>query len=278
MKAVVLSDIFEKRKEDKKGFGEEPARKGASPAPKGEAEFLPLRVSAFDQLIDKGGIERGNTIMVSGGCGTGKSTFTMQSCYNGALAGEKVAYITLEEEPNKLSRHMKENYGWEISKMPNFVIQKVDPFALSRSVEAELAQERGKLLIKVKGILDVLPEGFIPDRVVVDSLSALSAAFTEHSMEYRIYLRHLFERLEEFNSVNFILGETEQEPNLYSRTGVEEFLVDGVVVLYNIRKGIVRQRALEILKLRCSNHVKKLVPYQITPNGIELFPEAEVFI
>jgi len=35
---------------------------------------------------------------------------------------------------------------------------------------------------------------------------------------------------------------------------------------------------LEILKLRCSDHKKKLVPYQITNNGIELFPEAEVFI
>jgi KaiC/GvpD/RAD55 family RecA-like ATPase len=97
-------------------------------------------------------------------------------------------------------------------------------------------------------------------------------------MEYRIYLRHLFQKLEKYNSINLILGETEQEPNLYSRTGVEEFLVDGVFVLYNIRKGIVRQRALEILKLRCSNHVKKLVPYQITNNGIELFPEAEVFV
>ena len=243
-----------------------------------EIEYVPMRVSQFDELIDKGGIERGNSILVSGGCGTGKTTFTLQSCYYGAMAGENVAYITLEEEPHKILRHMKDNYGWDFSQFDNFIMKKVDPFSLSRSVEAELASQRGKLLIKVKGILDVLPEDFIPDRVVVDSLSALSSAFEARSMEYRIYLRHLFQKLEKYNSINLILGETEQEPNLYSRTGVEEFLVDGVFVLYNIRKGIVRQRALEILKLRCSNHVKKLVPYQITNNGIELFPEAEVFV
>ena len=244
----------------------------------GEIEYSPLRVSEFDQLIDKGGIERGNSILVSGGCGTGKTTFTLQSCFYGAMTGENVAYITLEEDPIKMLRHMKDNYGWDFSQFDNFIMKKVDPFSLSRSVEAELASKRGKLLIKVKGILDVLPEGFIPDRVVIDSLSALSSAFEERSMEYRIYLRHLFQQLENYNSINLILGETEQEPNQYSRTGVEEFLVDGVFVLYNIRKGVVRQRALEILKLRCSNHVKKLVPYQITNNGIELFPEAEVFV
>lgn len=268
---------------DEGAKGEEPEEEGPAAEPEvaeeqEETEFVSLRVSQFDDLIDKGGIERGNTILVSGGCGTGKSTFCLQSCYYGAMAGENVAYITLEEEPHKLIRHMKDNFGWDFTQFDNFIIKKVDPFALSRSVEAELASERGKLLIKVKGILDVLPDGFIPDRVVVDSLSALSSAFAKDSMEYRIYLRHLFQMLEQYNSVNLILGETEQEPNLYSRTGVEEFLVDGVFVLYNIRKGVMRQRALEILKLRCSNHVKKLVPYQITHNGVELFPDAEVFV
>ncbi|MCH7902575.1 circadian clock protein KaiC, partial [archaeon] len=64
----------------------------------------------------------------------------------------------------------------------------------------------------------------------------------------------------------------EQDPKVYSRTGVEEFLADGVIVLYNINKDGKRENALEILKLRSSSHKKGLVPYKITSKGITIFP------
>ena len=126
---------------------------------------------------------------------------------------------------------------------------------------------------------NLVPKGFHPQRVIIDSLSALSAAFEDNKENYRIYLMKLFEDLERHNSINLVISETEQEPMLYSRTGVEEFLVDGVIVLYNIRQGQLRERAIEILKLRCSNHSKSLVPYKMTPKkGIEIFHEDVVFL
>lgn len=240
--------------------------------------ILPIRVSVFDTLIDKGGIERGNTIIVSGGCGTGKSTFTYQSCYMSALGGEKCVYITLEEAPNKLSRHMAENYGFDIRNVSeNFIVVYVDAFTLARSVEAEMEKQKGNLLIKTRTILDMIPSTFSPDRIVVDSLSALSAAFIGNEQEYRIYLIHLIRRLEGYNSVNFLLAETEQDPSSFSRTGIEEFLVDGVFVLYNIKQGHTRQRALEILKLRNSNHSKRVIPYELTDEGFVVHPESDIF-
>ena len=36
--------------------------------------FLPIRGSNFDKMIDAGGIEKGKTIMISGGTGSGKTT------------------------------------------------------------------------------------------------------------------------------------------------------------------------------------------------------------
>lgn len=243
-----------------------------------ESEFLPVRVSVFDTLIDRRGIERGNTIIVSGGCGTGKSTFTFQSCYNSALEGEKCVYMTLEESPEKLARHMAQNFGFNIENVKDRLLMiYVDAFTLARTVEAELEKQKGNLLIKTKTILDLIPSDFKPDRIVIDSLSALSAAFMGNEQHYRIYLLHLIRRLEEFNSANFLLSETEQEPSLFSRSGVEEFLVDGVIVLYNIKDGITRQRGLEILKLRCSNHSTRIIPYEITESGIDIHPESEIF-
>ncbi len=245
-------------------------------------EVLPVRVSDFDKLIARGGLKRGNTIMVSGGCGTGKTTFGMQSLYNAALNGGKGVYLTLEEKAEKMKENMMHNFGWDLDSMQRegkIAIINIDPLTIARSVEAALTRERGGLYIELEQA--ELPFQFNfpfkPDRVVVDSLSALSIAFMENRQAYRMYLRHLFSTLEKYNSVNFVLGETEQEPGVYSRSGIEEFLADGVVVFYNIKTHNIREKALEILKLRDSDHEKRLVPYKIGPNGIEIYINQELF-
>jgi len=253
-------------------------KKEANPA----QEFLPIRVSDFDKMINLGGVEKGNTILITGGAGSGKTTFCLQSAINALNNNENVLYITFEESPEKMIRHMKNNFGWDFNayeKKGKFKIIKKDPFELNREVKGEIASMRGKkLLIKVKGVKDLIPKGFKPSRIFVDSLSALSSAFEDDKETYRIYLIKLFRDLEENKSVNLIIGETEQNPNTYSRTGVEEFLVDGVVVLYNFRQGQMRERGIEILKLRCSNHSKSLAPYTITNNGLEIHSESMIFL
>lgn len=254
-------------------------------AQQGKAQFreiMPLRVSDFDKLVERGGLKRGDTILLSGGCGTGKTTFAMQSLYNAALHGEHCVYLTLEESAEKMKENMLQNFGWDLYRMEQegkLLILKQDPLTIARSVEAMLTKERGGLYIDI-GDIELpfqLNLPFRPDRVVVDSLSALSIAFMENEQAYRQYLRHLFETLEKYNSVNIVLGETEQEPGVYSRSGIEEFLADGVIVLYNIRIHNMRERGLEILKLRSSNHDKKIVPYKITGRGIDVYIDQELF-
>ncbi|MCX8158411.1 MAG: hypothetical protein N3D73_01975 [Candidatus Diapherotrites archaeon] len=245
-------------------------------------EVLPTRVSNFDKLITNGGLKRGDTILLSGGCGTGKTTFSMQSLYYGALNNEKGVYITLEESPEKMKENHLQNFGWDLEALERegkLAIIKIDPLTIARAVEAMLTKERGGLYIDIKEfeLPFKLNLPFKPDRVVIDSLSALSIAFMENEQAYRQYLRSLFESLESYNSVNIVLGETEQEPGIYSRSGIEEFLADGVVVFYNIKMHNVRQKALEILKLRSSNHEKRIVPYKITQNGVEIFIDEEMF-
>jgi KaiC/GvpD/RAD55 family RecA-like ATPase len=74
-----------------------------------------------------------------------------------------------------------------------------------------------------------------------------------------------------------LISEREQELEKYSRSGLEEFLVDGVIVLYHVRKGASRERAIEILKLRGTPHLNRIIPFTITSQGIVIRAEERIF-
>ena len=163
--------------------------------------LLKIGVPGFDDLIEKGGVSKGISILVSGGPGSGKTTFCLQTLNYGASNGEKCLYLSFEENADRLKSHMR-NYGWnpdELERKGNLVIKRMDPFEISRSVEALLAKARGELLIEIDEIDALIPKGFHPDRIVLDSLSAVSAAFAGRDEGYRIYIEQLFKALEKVN-------------------------------------------------------------------------------
>jgi len=51
--------------------------------------------------------------MISGGTGSGKTTFCLQAAINALKHNEKVLYISFEESPKKMLKHMKRNYNWD---------------------------------------------------------------------------------------------------------------------------------------------------------------------
>ncbi|MDD5148476.1 MAG: ATPase domain-containing protein [Candidatus ainarchaeum sp.] len=231
-------------------------------------ELLPIRVDAFDKLISSHGLERGSIVLIAGGAGTGKTTFCFQSIFESALAGEKCIYLSFEEEPEKIKKHMKTNYGWDVApleKKGNFAIIKFDPLKVAKTVEAMLERQTGELMIEVAEL--ELP--FTPDRLVIDSLSALSVTF-ESEQKFRRYVKELFDMLESYNCVSFVISETTQDPTVYSPQGIDEFLADVVLVFYNIKIRNKRMNAAEILKIRSAKQVKGLIPYTIGEEGIKL--------
>lgn len=240
------------------------------------AERITTGIPGFDELIS-GGIEKNSIVLVSGGTGTGKTNFCMQFLYKGAKDGEKGLYITFEEDAEQIKKHAKQ-FGFDFEKLEKegkvkFV--KSDVHEIARVVEASLLKAKGELLIELKRLPMLIPKGFKPDRIVVDSLSAITAAFKES--DYRYFIFKFFNLLKKTGATTFAASETGQEPSEYSRGGIDEFLGDGVIVLYNIKHGDTRVRALEVLKLRGTKHKEKIVPFQITDKGIVVYPEQSVF-
>ena len=249
--------------------------RGEKPRKTEKQGFLKTGIEGLDALFTDG-IPKKSSVLVAGGAGSGKSMMCLQILTNAAKQGKKCLYMSFEESEERLKTHMK-NFGWELPKgKKNLVIRKFNIFDIARSIEALLAKQSGDLLIDIKPV--ILPENFKPELIVIDSLTAISSAMMGKEETYRIYIEQLFRYFERMGINTFLISETEQEPRIYSKTGVEEFLSDGVIVLYNIRKGNVRENSLEVLKMRGDKHQKKIVAMQIIDKkGIEVYPEQEVF-
>lgn len=241
-------------------------------------EWVKTGILGLDNLFEKG-IPKGTSTLIAGGAGSGKTIMCLQILNNAARNNEKVLYISLEESESRLKEHMRD-FGWDAEKLEKqglIKIQRVEPFKIGRQVEALLAKEKGELKMESSSIYELIPKNFKPQWIIIDSLTALAAAFKDDETNYRIYAEQLFRFLEGLNVTSFLISETEQIPISFSKTGIEEFLADGIIVLYNIKHENVRENAIEVLKLRGAKHKKKIVAMQITDKGIVVYPYQEIF-
>jgi circadian clock protein KaiC len=238
--------------------------------------YVNTGIAGFDALLNEG-IPKGSTVLIAGGAGCGKTIFCLQTLANKVREGKKCLYMSFEEKPDNLVQHMAD-LGFEPRKLMasgNLKIQRTNPFSITRNVDAMLAKQKGELLIDIDPV--IFPKDFKPEFIVLDSLTAIASAFTGKEESYRIYIEQLFRFFEKIGATSFLITETDQIPKIFSKNGVEEFLADGVVVMYNLKQRNIRENAIEILKLRGVGHEKKIVALQITSEGIVIYPEQEVF-
>jgi len=238
--------------------------------------YLKTNILGFDTLIERG-IPAGSSIIISGGPGTGKTILCLQMCKNFALQGKKCLYMSFEEQKDKLLEHMSD-FGWspqELLDKDLLRIERFNIFDVTRNVDALLAKQKGELLIDINPV--IIPNDFKPDIIIFDSLTAVGSAFFGKQENYRVYLEQLFRFFEKMAVTSFLITEVEPSTKKISKLGVEEFLSDGVIMLYNFRKDNLRESALEILKLRGSRHNKKIISMRIEDKGIVIYPDHEIY-
>ena len=241
---------------------------------------LKTDIGGFDELFAEGGIPRGNSVLVAGGPGTGKSTLCRHICYNIVSKGKKCMYVSFEESKERIQGSM-DKFGWNATKFiedGSFLIQKINPLDILRMKFGSLGGSGSatELSYKIKPL--VIPGGFHPEVIIVDSLSAIISVSITKDKNYRAYLQQLFGFFEETGATSFLITETDPMPTRFSDSGIEEFLADGIVVLYSIQRKDTRENAIEILKMRYGKHEKKIVLMEITENGIKVYPDKRVSI
>lgn len=224
--------------------------------------YLRTGINGVDHLFGDG-IRKKNVVLIAGNPGSGKSIFNLHMANYAAENDEKVLFMSFEESPDALISHM-EDFGWDGQKHVdngNIVIETYDPFDVSRTVEALFKKQSGELEIDTKplmfGDLDEDEESF--DRVIVDSLSAISAGFSEKSKNYRLYVRELFDLFRDVGVTSFVIAESQTIPDQITETGHAEFLADGVILMYKQQSS----RGIQIYKMRGTNFEEKIAPMTI---------------
>lgn len=246
-----------------------------------DKKFFKTDIPGFDSLASPG-IPNGSNVLIEGGPGSGKTIFCLQVALNACKRGEKALYMSFEEPVERLKDHMH-SFGWNPDKYEKKGLLRIKRYSaldIARSVEALLSEAKKELLIDVQPVL--IPKDFMPDVAIIDSLSAIAAAFSGEKSRFRIYMEQLFRYLER-NKINSFLIREVVHPTHIGKTYVQKgeavsFLSDGIISLYNVLDRFGKRTfGIEVLKMRGVNIKRKIVQMEIiNKKGIVVYPERSI--
>ncbi len=226
-------------------------------------------IDGFDELV-LGGLPRGQSVLVTGGTGTGKSTFAMQFVYKGAkVYDEPGIYVTLEETIPSILKNSA-SYGWDIESL-----QKKDKMALIDIAPAVNGQLRRIDVSDVFSNISTIARKIGAKRIVIDPITVFGLQ-TESQMQLRQDLLRFSSLLKQLDATNLFVTEIPEDSQGLSRFGIEEFIVDGVIVLYYSRVGGLRVRGIEIRKMRGTSHKEGTFPIKMGETGMVVFPSGKL--
>lgn len=228
-------------------------------------ERIKTGIKGLDEIMG-GGIPVGQLVLLSGTCGTGKTTMCSQYIYSGLKDhGENGLYLSFEEMPENIKKNVSQ-FGIDFEKFEkqgNFSFIKYDPYHVE----------------EVFDILENAVRETDAKRVVIDSVSALGIHVRDKA-ELRRMIFNLSRALRKLNCTAIVVSEiVPGSSGMISRYGVEEFVTDSVVVLYYERNEFSFNRAVQVWKMSGSDHSKKMHPYKITgKEGVVIEHEAEAYM
>lgn len=209
-------------------------------------------ITGLDPLIEGGFID-GSVNLLTGGTGTGKTIFSSQFLWQGLQKGESCIYITMEEQPEAIKQDAAQ-FGWDFEKYEEKDLCKIiyhDPVQVN-NIGSVIIDEIKNMKVK---------------RIVIDSIAVMGLVIGDPS-QIRRRIMNIIGTLKRSKCTAIIVSEIPEDSKALSRFGVEEFTVDGVIVLNYVGIGGMDARSLMIRKMRGTNHGKDTYPFSITSKGI----------
>jgi len=217
---------------------------------------LSTGIPGLDAMFGKKGYFRGNSVLVSGTAGTGKSSLASHFVEAACQRGERCLYLAFEESPSQIARNMR-SIGVDLEPWMRRDLLRIHarrPTALG--LEAHLVA------------IHRLIEEWKPRIVVMDPVTNLIAVGSE--IEVKAMLARLidFMKLREITALFTSLTEGGGAAEV-TDLGVSS-LMDVWMLLGNLEANGERNRAIQIVKARGMSHSNQVREFVMTDRGITL--------
>src|SRR3989338_963503 len=222
---------------------------------------ISIGVEGFDKLLKGNHIRSPISILVTGVSGVGKTVFVLQFIYKGAKEGLPGLYIAYEE-PAQSIRNLAKSLGFDD-------FEALEKKGLITIIEQPAS--KGKIT-SIRNPLSVIQQRKIK-RVVLDSLTLFEFIYSSEPTSFR---KGLIEFLDYMREAGVMLLTTSERrhsgiDNFIHET--QDFLFDGLIVLFRIRKGSTFERCITVMKLRGHDHLLDIFPFSIQKGGMAVYPE-----
>ncbi len=227
----------------------------------------PTGITGFDE-VTRGGLPRGRPTLVAGAAGAGKTLFGIEFLVRGATQyGEPGVLLAFEEAAGDLATNVA-SLGFDLPRLEAEGLIAIDTFQLDPTDFVATGQfDLEGLFIR----LQLAVESVGAKRVVLDTLDVLFSALGDGPV-VRSELNRLIRWLKARGLTVVITGERAGGTDHLTRTGIEEFVSDCVVVLdHRVAEGVSTRR-LRVTKYRGSVHGTNEYPFLITERGFTVVP------
>ncbi len=227
-------------------------------------------IEGLDNILN-GGIPTGNMVLLTGPVGTGKTTLSLEFLVRGAEAGETSLFISVTERSTKLAENLAsfEFFRPELVEEGRLLLLDLPDIYRRLGLDhEELSSEEIGLL--TRSIIDLVAE-VGARRVVLDSLTSVVYRIRREE-QIRDFMLTLGAGLHRLGATSMLVAEISASEGRYSSHGVEEAIVDGVIVLGNAsRRGDIL-RVLQVIKMRGTSHSRAQYVMELTPIGLLMAP------
>ena len=236
----------------------------------GDRDRCVTGIDGLDTIL-YGGIPRDNTVLLTGSCGTGKTSLALEYLIHGAVAGENSLFISVTEDSEKLLANIIPYKFFDRDLIQSGKLVFVDLPAMYERLgmtKSELTMEEIDLLVAAIGNL-VKELGV--KRLVMDSITSVCYKLKTPE-KIRDFILKMGKILSDLGCTSVLVSEVAATSTGYSTFGVEEAISDGIVLMANMERRGDLLRTLQVIKMRGTMHSRAKYVLDLTPVGVLLVP------
>lgn len=247
-----------------------PAQTAPAPLPAPERERCLTGIEGLDNILN-GGIPRGNLVLVAGSVGTGKTTLTLEFLVRGAERGERCLFLSVTEASAKLIQNLSTFEFFRPELLASGALTFADVPVIYEKLGLDHEELTGDEIDHLIRAIASLVAELKVQRVVLDSLTSVCYRIRREE-RIRDFMLKLNQSLSDLGCTTLLVSEIGPTPGRYSLHGVEEAIVDGVILLGNTRRQGDILRVVQVVKMRGTSHSRAQYVMELTPIGLLMAP------